>query len=163
MASDLTHESLLSRLRYEPESGRFFHRVRSGKALAGTEAGWIKKTCQYRYISVNGKKYLAHRLAWFYVTGSWPVAEIDHINGMRADNRWENLRDVSRTINHQNLRRPHRDNKLGILGVRKFGNSFTSCIHAGGRLIHLGTFRSPEQASEAYLSAKRKLHEGNTL
>lgn len=163
MATELTHARLLQFVSYEPDSGRFVHLVRSGKARAGSEAGWVNNTCGYRYITIDGKRFSAHRLAWLYVFGSWPVGQIDHINGERTDNRLSNLRDVDSAINHQNMRRPHRDNKVGVLGVRQFGQVFTSCIYADGRLRHLGTFGSAQEAGLAYVEAKRRLHRGNTL
>jgi hypothetical protein len=93
-----------------------------------------------------------------------PTTEIDHLNGDRADNKWANLRAASRSTNNQNRRAAHKNNKLGILGVRQVENGrFLARIRVDGQLRRLGTFTSSEQAHAAYLDAKRTLHQGNTL
>lgn len=119
----------------------------------------------YIYLYVDGKKYLAHRLAWYWVKGQWPENDIDHINGDRTDNRIANLRDVLHQINTQNWRRPKPNNASGFLGVsrvRKNGK-WLACIKLNGRSTSLGYFDTPEGAHEAYLKAKRANHPGNTL
>jgi len=103
-------------------------------------------------------------MAWLYMTGSWPAAEIDHRNGNKSDNRWENLRDVQPVVNQQNKRRAQSNSKTGFLGVMVSGDGrFCARIRVNGRNKHLGSFRSPELAHAAYLMAKRELHEGGTL
>ena len=66
-------------------------------------------------MAIHNRKYLAHRLAWFYMTGEWPK-EIDHINGSKVDNRFSNLRVASRAQNEAN-KRVRRDSFTGIKGV----------------------------------------------
>jgi hypothetical protein len=112
----------------------------------------------YIKVSFKSKKYFAHRLAWFYMTGEWPQREIDHINGIRNDNRWSNLRLVSRAENTQNRSRATAGSETGILGVHKTDNKITACICVAGKQIHLGTFPDFESAEKAYLSAKAILH-----
>jgi hypothetical protein len=130
---------------------------------AGDVAGSRNTSTGYIDIFVHGRRYGAHRLAWFYVHGRWPEHEIDHINGERSHNAIDNLRDVPRAINRQNLRRPHRDNSTGFLGVRKNGERFAALIQVDKSPKYLGTFDTPEEASQAYIAAKRKIHAGNTL
>ena len=149
-------------LSYDPNTGRFTRLARCGNAMPGSKVGCLDRQ-GYWVMSFEGRQYGAHRLAWLHFYGTWPTGQIDHINGDKADNRIYNLRDVTETTNRQNIRRPHRDNKSGFLGVRKLGNRFTSCIHANGRLIHLGSYAAADDAHEAYLTAKRQLHTGNTL
>jgi len=93
----------------------------------------------------------------------WPEHDIDHINGVRADNRISNLRDVVRAVNLQNRRSSHRRSLSGLLGVKKNHNGWSAGITKQGVLLHLGTFKTPEQAHSAYIAAKRQFHEGNTL
>jgi hypothetical protein len=95
--------------------------------------------------------------------GDWPSGQIDHINGDRTDNRLCNLRAVSNAQNAQNKRGARSDNKAGVIGVRAVGNSWQARITTGGKTSYLGCYSSPEQASAAYLGAKRAMHEMGTL
>jgi hypothetical protein len=128
----------------------------------GATAGYVSKS-GYRYIHVNGKKRLCLRLAFLWMTGSFPKAQVDHINGVRNDNRWDNLREATRSFNIQNQRRAHSRNRLGVLGVEQVGKRFVSRIWVDNKAEYLGTFDTAEAAHGAYLSAKRKLHPGCTI
>ena len=160
---EVTAERVRELLAYDPETGVFTWRVRRGRsAPAGSIAGWRDRG-DYVLICVEQCAYFAHRLAWLYVNGQWPVGDIDHMNGIPFDNRIENLRDVNRSLNMQNLRRANRNNKLQLLGVTKSGKGFAAQIVVGGRALYLGTFPTAQFAHECYLIAKRKLHPGGTL
>lgn len=112
----------------------------------------------------NGVPKLAHRLAWLYVYGEWPQHGLDHINGVRLDNRISNLRDVPQTINLENQRKAKGLTKSGFLGVeRTRGGKWAARIVANGKRYGLGVFATPEAAHSAYVTAKRKLHEGCTI
>lgn len=153
-------------LRYEPETGLFFH-LRShplNRHKAGDRAGSINATRGYVRLMVNKKAMQAHRAAWLLVHGSWPVGEIDHINCDRADNRISNLREVTRSMNAQNKRSAYK-NKAEPLGVcfNKKANKFQASIYFNKKLKHLGLFATAEKAHAAYVEAKRIHHEGNTL
>lgn len=107
----LSHDQLLIQLYYNPDTG-LFHWIKSkqgGKPI-GTMAGYIESD-GYRRIGINRKVYSAHRLAWFYQTGSWPTKHVDHLNGNKDDNRWINLRDVSPSVNKTNTKH-QKNNKL---------------------------------------------------
>lgn len=161
----LQHERLIEALAYDPETGVFRWKISPrGNVRAGDVAG-CKTDRNYSVIAVDGKLYRAHRLAWFYVTGEWPEAEVDHINGQRDDNRFGNLRVVSNVVNSQNRRRANSNSRTGLLGVflHKKTGKFQARIMANRILRHLGTFRTAEEAHEAYLTAKRQIHAGNTL
>ncbi len=150
-------------LRYCPDTGVITRIVATGGQLVGARVGSVRKD-GYLSTKIRGTEFLNHRLAWLLQTGSMPATEIDHLNGNRADNRWSNLRAASRSINNQNRRAAHKNNKLGILGVRQVKNGrFLARIRVDGQLRRLGTFTSSEQAHAAYLDAKRTLHQGNTL
>lgn len=160
----LTQERLKSVLDYNPETGVFVWKEwRGGTAYAGTVAG--RTSNGYVGISVDRRRYPAHRLAWLYVTGGWPVDEIDHINGSKADNRWANLRQADRVLNNQNRRVAHRGSEVNFLGVARVSNGtkFRAAIRTNGKLRHLGTFATPEQAHAVYLDAKRREHAGCTI
>lgn len=108
---------------------------------------------------------MAHRLAWLYVHGRWPDGLIDHKNGDRADNRFDNLRDVAHRVNMQNLRKAFVSSKTGLLGASPLKDGrFGAFIKRDGKSKNLGTFDTPELAHAAYVAAKRVIHhEGNTL
>lgn len=142
---ELTHETLLSLLEYDPDTGVFIWKVdRKRLAKTGTIAGSINGS-GYRQISVNGKLYLAHRLAWFYCFKEWPYNVIDHINGIRTDNRLDNLQDVTQ---NKNVRKASRKlSSSGLRNVQKVHNRYTASIKVNGKSIYLGVFDSGEDAS----------------
>lgn len=149
-------------LHYDPESGSFTWLVDAARNVkAGRVAGTIGPQ-GYRFIKLEGRRHAAHRLAWLLATGEWPIGQIDHINGDKADNRICNLRDVTAAINTQNQRRAHSRNKLGLMGVFAFEGKFRSAVELSGKKTYLGTFDTPEAAHAAYLQAKRQLHPGFT-
>lgn len=111
----------------------------------------------YAIVRFERGAVLVHRLAWLLMTGDWPKNEIDHINGIRLDNRWSNLRQCSNEENARNCKL-YKNNKTGFKGVRKTKTGrFSARIGARGS-ISLGTFDTPEQASEAYVKAALSLH-----
>jgi hypothetical protein len=166
MATDhpITMERLRTLLRYEAETGKFYWLVNrpGGCAKAGTQAGSIEVQ-GYVVITLLGRRCKAHRLAWFYVHGEWPTEHLDHINGDRTDNRICNLRMVSNAVNMQNLKRARSDNRLNLLGVTAQKNRFRARIQVDGKLKQIGSFLTAEEAHDAYLIAKRQLHEGCTI
>lgn len=118
----------------------------------------------YLQLMVGRKCVKLHRLIYEHVNGQIPDGfEIDHINGIRTDNRIENLRLVSRGENQQNRHRPNKNNKLGIKGVvyNKKNNKFKSQIDVGGKKIYLGCFQTIEQAVFAYNKAACFYHTHN--
>lgn len=117
----------------------------------------------YIAIKINGQTFKAHRIAWMMETGSDPLQQIDHKNGIRHDNRWCNLRDVTRSVNLQNLRGARSDSATGLLGAWPCVGGFTAQINVNGKRLRLGTFSTAEQAHAAYLDAKRQHHAGCTI
>ena len=97
----LTQARLQELLRYDPETGIFTSRIRRGRFPPGVEVGTLTPRKRI-HIHLDQKKYLAHRLAWFYKNGVWPKQEIDHINGVTTDNRLANLREVTTKQNSEN-------------------------------------------------------------
>lgn len=145
-------------LNYNPATGVFTWRVKPNRRIAiGSEAGCLDPAGYVR-IRVDGKQTHAHRIAWCYVYGSWPVGDVDHINGQRTENHIANLRDVSRTVNNQNQRAARGSNPY--LGVSRMKKRWGAWITNARKSQYLGTFDTPEEAHAAYLAAKRKLHEG---
>lgn len=162
--ADITIERLRELLHYEPTTGRFTWLVdRSIRVRAGDVAGYALKLgrTSYIYVCIDERQYRAHRLAWFYMTGRWPEAVLDHIDGDGSNNRWDNLREATVA---QNAQAPNRrlsvTNTSGYQGVRKpkGRTKWQAMIQANGKQNHLGYFDTPQEAYEAYLSAKRRLH-----
>lgn len=159
MAKELiSHPELLRVLDYNPETGLFTWKVQVSRCvLAGTPAGflWGKFYLGVRY---KGVGYLVHRLAWFYVHGTWPEAEIDHRDGDKKNNRIANLRVASHALNCAN-RQININNSSGAKGVsQRPNNRWRAAIEHEGRSISLGTYGSLEEASAAYLDGAKKLH-----
>ena len=169
MKTTLTQTRLKQMLNYDPITGLFTWRQKpSDRIVVGATASNICKRHRYVRIGLYGKRYMAHRLAWFYMTGSWPENDIDHRNGKRADNRLANLRPATKRLNNENQRRPRSDNKTGFLGVSpnqtpNAAKPFAAFIKYQGKVRNLGNFATAEQAHQAYLTAKRQHHEGCTI
>lgn len=159
----LTAHRLKEVFDYDRATGVFIRRIRTAQRVrAGELAGCINsRGCLS--MRVDGKLYLAHRLAWLYVTGEWPTQHIDHRDGNPSNNAFANLRDVAPLINAQNIRRARVDSSIGLIGVGRSGSKFRADIQANRKTRYLGTFDTAEAAHQAYLSAKRELHEGNML
>lgn len=157
----LTAERLRELLIYDAQTGLFTRRITNRRWLAGQVAGSIDVN-GHILINVDRVQYRAHRLAWLYTHGRWPANDIDHMNGVRTDNRLENLRDVTRQVNLQNRRTSTAKSKL--LGAHQHVDGrWKSAIRHNGRQVHLGYFDTPEEAHLAYIHAKRRLHEGCTI
>ena len=161
----LKQDELKYLLNYDLVTGEFTWRnPRANVLKVGQVAGTTNKL-GYKIICIRMKSYQAHRLAWLWVYGCMPSNHIDHIDGNPSNNRIENLRDVTRSVNMQNKKKACKGNTSGYLGVswnKKIGK-FVSEISFKGKRLSLGSFDDPKIAHEAYLSAKRKYHEGNTL
>jgi hypothetical protein len=158
----LTFEEASALFAYDPETGALTWRVRRTRIAPGAVAGGVK-TAGYRHVRACNAIYLAHRLCWLLHYGEWPLGMVDHINGLRDDNRIANLRLATPAINSQN-RRLGANNRLGVLGVHQVSSRrFRAQIRVAGRKVWLGDFPTADMAHDAYLAAKRQFHEGNTL
>lgn len=146
----LTQEYLKTHLSYSPETGLFTRIKANGTAHIGDIAGTLSKT-GYIYISLNNKSYRAHRLVWLYLYGHFPECLIDHINGIKYDNRLENLRLCNKEQNGFNSKIQVR-NKFGLKGVKQVGNRYAAKVTHNYKTIHLGMYSSPEEAHQAYLN-----------
>lgn len=162
VVSGLDAARLRGLLNYDQQTGVFTWAVARSARKAGDATGCMHSS-GYLLIGVDGRLHRAHRLAWLYVHGEWPNGDVDHINGVRHDNRLENLRVVSRKVNSQNRRTAKPGNKSGRLGVTKFRKRFKAVISVDGKSQYLGLFDDAETAHAAYVVAKRQRHEGCTL
>lgn len=147
-------------LDYDKSTGVMTWRV---KHRNGKPAGCRRKDGYY-VIRIDYVLQYRHRLAWLHTYGIHPTYTIDHINGIKGDDRLANLRDVQIEIDSQNQRRPKLPQTLsGYLGVQKNHGGWQGHITVKGRRHLLGTYKTPEEAHQAYIAAKRRMHEGCTI
>lgn len=158
----LTQARLKEALHYSIITGKFHWLKRpSAKGVTITTGVAGSMHCRgYVALTLDGKSYLAHRLAWLYVMGAWPANQIDHKDARRANNAWLNLREATNSQNMQNLSGPPKHNTSGLLGVSliKSSGKWKSQIKINKKVTNLGHFNTPEEAHAAYVAAKRKLH-----
>ena len=149
----------------DPVTGFLTRKCDAGKMKAGARAERVSR--QYLVVKVFGYGELpAHRVVWVLTHGVWPLHDIDHINGNQRDNRPVNLRDVPHLVNLQNRRKASINSSTGFLGVSPYihkAGKYRADIRANGKQVVIGVFDTPELAYQAYISAKRELHEGCTL
>ena len=155
----LTQKRLKELYAYNPETGYF---TRLKRTCNGQILGKVKKLPRgdgYTLLSVDGTLYLQHRLIFLYVHGKFPIEEVDHINHLRCDNRWCNLREVGRKDNCMNssLRS---DNKSSVCGVawHKTGRAWRAYITSAGVTQHLGLFLLKAEAVSARKKAEQDLN-----
>jgi hypothetical protein len=154
MMDKLTQRELKRVLHYSPWTGKFTWKISTRKICAGSLAGCINKD-GYIVIRINTIQYPAHRLAHLYMRGYFPEYEMDHMKGIRADNRWKELRHVTRTCNSQN-QKLRRINTSGFPGVshNKKLDKWISRISINGKRPNLGLYNDPLEAALARFTAE---------
>jgi hypothetical protein len=160
MSEGLTIEQIRNALRYDPDTGLLSWRVSRGSCAAGDCVGTVKVDGPRRYVNVQlyGKMYKAHRLVWFLAYGRWPEGVIDHINGNGIDNRLANLRDATPSQNSANdrLRKPGKHPKGVSFDARSKRYLAKGCLNR--KWIHLGSFRTADEAAQAYRTWRVAVH-----
>lgn len=153
-------EYLLECFRYEPETGKLYWKERPQEHFPNTKVcNWFNSSFSnkeinnmnefgYVIVTVNTRLYLAHRLIWELYYDEEPNV-IDHINGIRCDNRISNLRNVTQKENMRNIKLPKHNNS-GYMGASKLGSRWRSRITVGDEEILLGVFITKEEAALAY-------------
>ena len=153
---NLTQDRFKELLDYNPETGVFTRKVSRGGCKAGEIAGSVTGR-YYRCISIDNKQYRASRVAFLFMEGYFPEYDMDHINRIRDDNRWKNLRHVSRQCNARNSG-IQSNNTSGITGVcwNKQYNKWRAGIKISGKLKSLGCFKDFKDAVKARWKAELK-------
>jgi len=156
--SQLTQDQLKSLLHYDPDTGHFTWNYTRPKCSKGTIAGGLCKD-GYVMIGINYSIYRAHRLVWLYMTGAFPPAHIDHINGIRTDNRAVNIRLATPAQNQQNLKLRH-DNASKHAGISwsKQHNRWYTYININGKRKFLGLYTELFDAVTARKTAEQIYH-----
>jgi len=152
----LSQASLKKILFYDFKTGRFIWKVNRKGVKKGTTAGYV---CAhgYRKIMIERKKYKASRLAFLYMTGKFPRKEVDHRNRIKEDDAWDNLRDVSHSINGRNISL-RIDNSSGTTGVSwsKYFKKWHTRITIENRHIFLGYFKDKSEAIQVRKEAEKE-------
>lgn len=153
--NQITQKELKKHIDYNPETGVFLRKTSiHGNPIKPVVTGYIAHG--YRLITVGCIKYRSHRLAWLYMTGEWPN-RIDHINRVRSDNRWENLRSVTSLENQRNLPKM-KSNTSGVTGIHwdKSRCKWKADITLHNKTKYLGRFDDKFEAICARKSAERR-------
>ncbi len=146
----LTAERLRELLDYDPLTGVFrWRHMRTGVPKSGMAAGTVDDQ-GYLRIGVDGMRFRGHRLAWLYMTGVWPTDQIDHENGVRNDNKFANLREATRGQNQMNSKSWAASGLKGVVSAKK---RWQAQANWGGKHRYLGSFKTAEEAHEAYCRA----------
>lgn len=156
---ELTQAYLREILHYEPETGVFRWKLSTNKRVhVGDMAGNTDRQ-GYGRIGINHKNYKMHRLVWLYVHGKWPSRQIDHINGIRNDNRLINLREATHAENMRNYP-TRKDSTSGVKGVHwhRGRNSWAASCSVDGKRCHLGYFINISEAKDAVRIFRQKHH-----
>jgi hypothetical protein len=157
--NQLSQEDLKINLIYDKDTGVFtWKKSNNSKIKVGYIAGGYD-SYGYKTIKINNKLFKAHRLAWLYVYGVMPINNIDHINGIKDDNRILNLRECTQQTNNYNSS-IRKDNKSGIKGITfdKKSNKWRANIRVDGEQIHLGLFSHVLDAQVLMEHVREKLH-----
>lgn len=151
--------------KYDEHTGKLIRRfTQSSNAKAGDIVG-NKSINGQLDVRIDYKLYKVHRIIWLYVYGVLPDIDVDHINGIKTDNRLCNLRLVNRSENLQNQRKARSDNKSGLLGVSHVTRTgmYIAQIQVNKKHKYIGSFYTAQDAHDAYLKEKRKLHSTCTI
>jgi hypothetical protein len=146
-------------IEYDPITGLFHWYIQKGNRASGWFAGCPYG--EYLAISHDNQNTMTHRLAWYLMTGSWPINDIDHKNHNKRDNRWLNLRSATRQQNSFN-RLANKNSITGVRGVTIVRNSkgiqYNVRLGSNKQRINLGNFHTLEEAAEAWRSAAQTIY-----
>lgn len=157
----ITQAELHEILNYDPATGDFvWKRTVNRNARVGEVAGYARNRDGYQYlvIGLSRRTYQAHRLAFLYMKGVWPIGLVDHKDGDGPNNRWTNLREATLSLNAANAKRPS-TNTSGFKGVtfNKSARRWQAQIKKDGRSIYLGLFDKPEDGHAAYAAKAKEM------
>jgi hypothetical protein len=155
----LTQKELKRLVNYNEETGIFSWKINRPCQINKDDLIGSKDKNGYLTVHIGKRHYKLHRLVFLYVKGRFPKKNIDHINGTKTDNRFNNLREVSHSLNCRN--RPVRsDNKSGHQGVSytKLNKKWRADIGINGKRKYLGEFKTYEEALEHRIEYEKKIN-----
>jgi hypothetical protein len=155
----ITQSELKELLHYDPNTGIFTWKVDKAKNVKKGNIAGRKKINSYIQIQINKKLYFAHRLAWLYVHGEMPENYIDHVNGIKSDNKILNLRKATPQENQFN-RKLNKKSTSGIKGItwHKTNKRWNAVLNVNNKNIHLGSFINLNIAKQVISNARNKYH-----
>lgn len=154
----ITQKELKLLLTYSPMTGKFVWNVsRRGHAKKGAFAGTLSLKDGYIYLKVSQRRYVAHRLAFLYMTGTWPKDKMDHINHVRNDNRWENLRECSSSQNNSNRVPVGGSSRYKGVCIDK-NNKWLARVTLNNKTAYVGHYDCEHEAALAYNKKASELH-----
>ena len=151
----ITAQIARANLHYDHETGLFIWLTQAARKITVGDVAGTRQKQGYISITLMNVRQFAHRWAWLWMTGEWPLAIIDHRNGVRDDNRWGNLRLADKSLNAANSV-AQRTNPTGVKGVHLDGKGYRARLKLHGREIYLGHFDTIEEAAEAYALSHRQ-------
>lgn len=152
----ILHKDLIKLLVYEPNTGYFLAKETNHNhtRVKGQRVGSLNLQ-GYRMIKLHGRSYSEQRLAWFYMTTTWPSLDVDHVDRNRENNAWKNLRLATNSENQGNINYP--PGVVGLKGVSKSGSRFRAMVCVNRVKRHLGVYATAEEAHEVYKREHIKL------
>lgn len=147
IGENLTQEIVRKYLHYNPDTGMFTWLLpRSGHQVG--RVNYPRSHNSYVHVKMFNQSYLAHRVAWFYMTGKWPRNEIDHINLIRHDNSWKNLREATSAQNSANVPETRKNRSSGLKNVvwRKSDSKWIARLQVSRKRHTVGFFDCPAAA-----------------
>lgn len=157
MARRITWKRLNEALAIDPVAGTC-HWREPNKNCHSVEIGVAAGSMNGRgrhHISVDGRRYYRSVLVWFFVKKRWPRRMVDHRDGDKLNDIFDNLREATASQNQQNNRR--RKGVSGVKGVSPKGEKFVARITLNQKTKNLGCFRSKEEAAAAYATAATEM------
>lgn len=147
---NITAERIREIVSYDPDTGVFVWRVKRNKCPVGKRVGFPRNKGDYWKARIDYQVVYLHRVAWLYMTGTWPTLMIDHVDGDKGNNSWSNLREVTQKQNQEN-RTKQTKSKSGIRGVDWSAREkkFRARITHNRMAIHLGWFHTLNEAINA--------------
>ena len=152
----LDFETAKKTFEYDPETGILIWKINHSDKVRMGSVAKSRNNKGYRRVRFKGKEYLIHRVIWLLTTGNWPENQIDHINGIRDDNRLINLREATQSENLQNVKAYSNTGLKGI-HLRKDGY-YQVKLALNKKTVLQKTFKKLEDAVAAIAEAKRKYH-----
>jgi|SRR5579859_3771226 len=158
----VSYDTLHEFFTYDPNTGEIRNKSNRSNRSRAVELSGDFGDRGYQRVGINGKNFYGHRIAWCMMTGEWPDKFIDHIDGVKSNNKWSNLRLATKSQNGANIGKYSRNNG----GTSKYKGVFRSkgkrlwvaSITKNGKITRIGCFHTEEEAHAAYVQKAQEVH-----